>query len=67
MRAASMSSMKIGLMLPLGADETQGFDELREMALAAEAGGLDSVWGADHLIFRDGWRRRRASTSRGPS
>ena len=52
-RAASMSSMKIGLMLPLGADETRGFDELREMALAAEAGGLDSVWGADHLIFRD--------------
>ena len=52
MRAASMSSMKIGLMLPLGADETRGFDELREMALAAEAGGLDSVWGADHLIIR---------------
>ncbi len=48
-----MSSMKIGLMLPLGADETRGFDELREMALAAEMGGLDSVWGADHLIFRD--------------
>jgi probable F420-dependent oxidoreductase len=48
-----MSSMKIGLMLPLGGNETRGFDELREMALAAEAGGLDSVWGADHLIFRD--------------
>ena len=46
-----MSGMKIGLMLPLGADETRGFEELREMALAAEAGGLDSVWGADHLIF----------------
>ena len=44
--------MKIGLMLPLGADETRGFDELRDMALAAEAGGLDSVWGADHLIIR---------------
>jgi probable F420-dependent oxidoreductase len=54
MRAASMSSMKIGLMLPLGSDETRGFDELRAMALAAEAGDLDSVWGADHLIFRDG-------------
>jgi probable F420-dependent oxidoreductase len=46
-----MSSMQIGLMLPLGADETRGFDELRDMALAAEAGALDSVWGADHLIF----------------
>jgi probable F420-dependent oxidoreductase len=48
-----MRGMKIGLMLPLAADETRGFDELREMALAAEDGGLDSVWGADHLIFRD--------------
>src|SRR5687768_18298009 len=45
--------MKIGLMLPLGADETGGFTDLRAMALAAEDGGLDSVWGADHLIFRD--------------
>ena len=52
MRAASMSSMKIGLMLPLGADETRGFDALREMALTAEADGLDSVWGADHLIIQ---------------
>jgi probable F420-dependent oxidoreductase len=48
-----MRSMKIGLMLPLAADETGGFDDLREMALAAEEDGLDSVWGADHLIFRD--------------
>ena len=46
--------MKIGLMLPLGADETDGFADLREMAIAAEEGGLDSVWGADHLIFREG-------------
>ena len=45
--------MKIGLMLPLAADETRGFEELREIALGAEAGGLDSVWGADHLIFRE--------------
>ena len=52
MLAATMSAMKIGLMLPLGADETRGFDELRDMALAAEVDGLDSVWGADHLIFR---------------
>jgi probable F420-dependent oxidoreductase len=53
MRAASMSGMKIGLMLPLGADETRGFNELGDMAMAAETDGLDSVWGADHLIFRD--------------
>ena len=48
-----MTTMKIGLMLPLGADETDGFGVLRAMALEAEASGLDSVWGADHLIFRD--------------
>jgi len=45
--------MKIGLMLPLGASETAGWATLRAMALAAEEHGLDSVWGADHLIFRD--------------
>jgi probable F420-dependent oxidoreductase len=46
--------MKIGLMLPLGDDETNGFADLRDLAIAAEDGGLDSVWGADHLIFREG-------------
>jgi probable F420-dependent oxidoreductase len=46
--------MKIGLMLPLAEDETGGFADLRAMAIAAEESGLDSVWGADHLIFRDG-------------
>jgi len=45
--------MKIGLMLPLADDETSGWDDLKAMALAAEENGLDSVWGADHLIFRD--------------
>ena len=45
--------MKIGLMLPLGQSETDGWPTLRAMALAAEDSGLDSVWGADHLIFRD--------------
>ena len=45
--------MKIGLMLPLGESETDGWTTLRAMALAAEEHGLDSVWGADHLIFRD--------------
>ncbi len=49
--------MKIGLMLPLGEQEKLGrplsWRELRDMALAAEESGLDSVWGADHLIFRE--------------
>ena len=49
--------MKIGLMLPIGEQEksrqTLPWSVLREMALAAEAEGLDSIWAADHLIFRD--------------
>jgi alkanesulfonate monooxygenase SsuD/methylene tetrahydromethanopterin reductase-like flavin-dependent oxidoreductase (luciferase family) len=49
--------MKVGLMLPLGHNDALGrpltWPELREMAVAAEDGGLDSVWGADHLIFRE--------------
>jgi probable F420-dependent oxidoreductase len=49
-----MSRMKIGLMLPLAESETPGYATLREMAVAADETGLDSVWGADHLIFRDG-------------
>lgn len=48
--------MKVGLMLPLGHNDAlgrpQAWSELREMAVAADEGGLDSVWGADHLIFR---------------
>jgi probable F420-dependent oxidoreductase len=46
--------MKIGLMLPLAEDETGGFADLRAMGMAAEESGLDSVWGADHLVFREG-------------
>ena len=48
--------MKIGLMLPIGEqDLLRGPDRwstLRDMAMAADAGGLDSVWCADHLLFR---------------
>jgi len=46
--------MKIGLMLPLADDETNGFADLRALGIAAEEAGLDSVWGADHIIFVDG-------------
>jgi probable F420-dependent oxidoreductase len=49
-----MSAMKYGLMLPLAESETPGYATLREMAITAEGHGLDSVWGADHLIFREG-------------
>jgi probable F420-dependent oxidoreductase len=30
------------------------FADLKEMAIAAEEGGLDSIWAPDHLVFRDG-------------
>lgn len=44
-------------MLPIGEQEkvrrTLPWGELREMALAAEESGLDSVWAADHLVFQD--------------
>jgi hypothetical protein len=38
--------MKVGLMLPLGEDDVLGrrvgWEQLREMAVAADEGGLDS-------------------------
>jgi alkanesulfonate monooxygenase SsuD/methylene tetrahydromethanopterin reductase-like flavin-dependent oxidoreductase (luciferase family) len=50
--------MKIGLMLPIGPQELlAGPDRwslFKDMTLAAEASGLDSVWCADHLLFRHG-------------
>lgn len=46
--------MKIGLGVPLedGAGGGMPYPAIREMALIAEAGGLDSVWTYDHLLFR---------------
>lgn len=50
--------MKIGVVLPLGDDETTGrpitYAAVRGLARQAEAEGLDSVWVFDHLIFRFG-------------
>ena len=50
--------MKIGLMLPIGEQEKLGgylpWEALRELAVSAEEAGLDSIWAADHLIFREG-------------
>jgi len=44
-------------MLPIGQQALlRGPDRwsaFRDMAVAADAGGLDSVWCADHLLFRD--------------
>src|SRR5262245_13137957 len=51
------SMPKVGIVLPI-ADEDDGngvpaYDQLRDVALAAEAVGFDSVWVFDHLLFRD--------------
>jgi probable F420-dependent oxidoreductase len=50
--------MKVGVMLPLGAGDgpgggTAGWNDVRAVAEAAEQGGLDSVWIADHFLYRD--------------
>jgi len=48
--------MKVGVVIPHGPDApggaVYGWDHLRQVALAAEAEGLDSVWVYDHLLFR---------------
>ncbi len=48
--------MKIGFILPLGEDTDLGrppsWREIRSLALQAEAGGFDSVWTYDHLLYR---------------
>ena len=53
---STIGGVKIGLMLPIGQQALlRGPDRwsaFRDMALAADAGGLDSVWCADHLLFR---------------
>jgi probable F420-dependent oxidoreductase len=49
--------MKVGVVLPIAQDpagRVPSFPELRAVAEAAEAGGLDSVWVFDHLLFRFG-------------
>ena len=50
--------MKIGVMLPLGGGDgpgggMPGWKDVRAVAEAAEQGGLDSVWIADHFLYRD--------------
>ncbi len=49
--------MKIGVTLPMaqddGADSMPSYADIRSVARAAEDAGLDSIWGYDHLLFRD--------------
>jgi len=43
--------LKVGVQLP-EVERAVGWEELRRMAQAAEAVGLDSVWVGDHLLYR---------------
>jgi alkanesulfonate monooxygenase SsuD/methylene tetrahydromethanopterin reductase-like flavin-dependent oxidoreductase (luciferase family) len=59
--------VKIGVMLPFGEDEAthvvSSWSHLRELVVTADQAGLDSIYGADHVIFhgdrtegiREGW------------
>ncbi len=48
--------MRVGIVLPIGQEDGMpappSYTEIREVALEAEAAGLDSVWVYDHLVFR---------------
>jgi probable F420-dependent oxidoreductase len=47
--------MQIGLVLPMNESDGPGagaWARIRQLALFAEAGGIDSLWVYDHLIFR---------------
>lgn len=48
--------MKVGIILDTGEDPQKGnaptFQQIRDMAVAAEQAGIDSIWLCDHLIFR---------------
>jgi alkanesulfonate monooxygenase SsuD/methylene tetrahydromethanopterin reductase-like flavin-dependent oxidoreductase (luciferase family) len=56
MHTTPQQRMKIGIILDISEGSLDGrtpiFRDLREMALAAEQVGLDSLWLADHLIYR---------------
>jgi alkanesulfonate monooxygenase SsuD/methylene tetrahydromethanopterin reductase-like flavin-dependent oxidoreductase (luciferase family) len=55
-QATPQKRMKIGIVLDISEGSLDGrtptFRDLREMALVAEQVGLDSLWLADHLIYR---------------
>ena len=48
--------MRIGIVLPIAEEDAvtgvPSYAEIRAVAVAAEAAGLDSVWVFDHLLFR---------------
>jgi alkanesulfonate monooxygenase SsuD/methylene tetrahydromethanopterin reductase-like flavin-dependent oxidoreductase (luciferase family) len=50
--------LKVGVQLP-EVERVVRWPELRSMAEAAEAVGLDSIWVGDHLLYRDAVRGSR--------
>jgi alkanesulfonate monooxygenase SsuD/methylene tetrahydromethanopterin reductase-like flavin-dependent oxidoreductase (luciferase family) len=56
MQTTPQQHMQIGVILDLNEDSLDGrtptFRDLREMAMVAEQVGFDSLWLADHLIYR---------------
>ena len=49
--------MRVGIALPIGERGSDRratpYQQLREMAVAAEQGGADSIWVADHLFYEN--------------
>ena len=47
--------MRVGICLPIGERgperRAHSFRFMRDLAVAAEQGGADSIWVADHLFF----------------
>ena len=70
--ANGKNPLQLGLLLRTGeqskpAGRVVGWPELREMSVMAEAVGFDTIWVADHLIFRNaGSVVMEPGTSRGP-
>ncbi len=56
MQTTPQQRMKIGIILDISEDSLDGrtptFRDLREMAQVSERAGFDSLWLADHLIYR---------------
>jgi probable F420-dependent oxidoreductase len=59
-RARNVHTVRVGIQLP-EVERDVRWPEYRAIARAAEAGGFDSIWLGDHLLFRDDER-----TERGP-
>ena len=49
--SATQGHMKVGLDLPLSDRTGLGWKQLRDIAMAAEDSGFDSIWVDDHLLY----------------